>query len=884
MSVKLASAETASNKSAVAAAVGTQNKITIAPFGVSRLKVTPLNWSNVSVGAVDTGRSNPLNLVSITSVYITDSSYNVLDDIAISNTGGYLKIIGSGFSPNCTVYAQGVPATSTTFVSSTEIRVQMPTLSIGNLQLYVVNSDYSAAVYSGGLLVSGFPVWTTGTYAAYNLTFSVQLLATGDSSLTYSLQAGSSLPSGISLSSTGVLSGTTTAGVYSFVVLINDSENQTTQQTISLTVNPVDLNFRYNALLLSGTGTNNSNNNIFLDSSNNNFTITRVGDVSQGTFSPFGLTGYSAYFTATSYITYDTTPITFTSTNSWTVEGYVNVTTLPNSTKFFTLLSSADQGSSLYWCLGVNDAGKAVIYWYDGNPKSAIGSTTLSLGVWYHLAFVSTGGVLKIFVNGTAEILTGTTTLTAPSGAAAYTTGAERASTAIGYISNIRAVSNTAVYSNDFVPSTSPVSVYTSNTSLLALQSNRFIDNNTQATPKTISATLGSIQPYAPYSPTAAYSTNVQGGSAYFDGTGDYLTVPDSANLELGSGDFCIEMMFYTPTVSGTAVLLDKRSASYGPILIWRSSAILQLYMSTNGTSWAINAQTILNAINPNQWYHISVYRISGILYTSVNGVITTVGALAGTLADNATNYYIGMGTNVANPWTGYITGLKINIGSSPYTSSSAPFPTAPLSRDVNTRLLMNFSNAGVIDGSGKNSIQTVGDVKISTTQSKFDNSSIVFDGTGDYLTIPDSPIMKLGSQNFTIEGWIYIANGSSWMVAGKNNEWALYGDTNRWAYKVGAWSGGTQVILTAWTPTLNTWYHVACVRNSTNTTIYINGTSIVSNASVNITDSTGLVYVGGNGPSSVALNGYIDDLRISNGIARYTANFTAPIAPLQLQ
>ena len=79
---------------------------------------------------------------------------------------------------------------------------------------------------------------------------------------------------------------------------------------------------------------------------------------------------------------------------------------------------------------------------------------------------------------------------------------------------------------------------------------------------------------------------------------------------------------------------------------------------------------------------------------------------------------------------------------------------------------------------------------------------------------------------------------------------------------------------------TTATWYHVAVVRNSGTTKLYINGTQLFS--VTDTTNYTGTVLgVGGIYSTAYLMNGYLQDLRITRGIARYTTNFTPPTAAL---
>ena len=170
----------------------------------------------------------------ISSIVVTDSSYTNLDDIAVSSTGGYIKLIGTGFTAGCIFTVGTINATTTTYVSATEVRAQLPATAAGSYTVYLSNTDGGAIFKLNGVIFSAPPVWTTGSYTSL-VTVSTQLLATGDSTLTYTLTSGS-LPSGITLSSSGLLSGTTTVAAYSFTVTVTDTQLQDVSQVISLSV------------------------------------------------------------------------------------------------------------------------------------------------------------------------------------------------------------------------------------------------------------------------------------------------------------------------------------------------------------------------------------------------------------------------------------------------------------------------------------------------------------------------------------------------------------------------------------------------------------------------------------------------------------------------
>jgi hypothetical protein len=223
-----------------------------------------------------------------------------------------------------------------------------------------------------------------------------------------------------------------------------------------------------------------------------------------------------------------------------------------------------------------------------------------------------------------------------------------------GYISNLRVLKGTG-FTSVTVP-TAPLTAI-ANTQLLMFQNNRFIENSSNAYTLTFAGSP-QIRSFAPF-----VDTDTTTGSAYFDGTGDFLTIADNAAMELGAGDFCVECWIYPTSVTNTAIIIDKRSGTYGPLLIWRSTSTLQLYMSSNNSSWDLANGVTIGALIVNTWYHVAVTR-SG---TSVRGFVN--GSQIGSTSTNSNTYnsgtlfYIGVTDTSNNAFNGYLDDVRITKG-----------------------------------------------------------------------------------------------------------------------------------------------------------------------------------------------------------------------------
>jgi hypothetical protein len=156
------------------------------------------------------------------------------------------------------------------------------------------------------------------------------------------------------------------------------------------------------------------------------------------------------------------------------------------------------------------------------------------------------------------------------------------------------------------------------------------------------------------------------------------------------------------------------------------------------------------------------------------------------------------------------------------------------------------------------------------------------FDGTGDWLRAPSGPITSLEG-DFTAEGWVYLSStAAAWPVftVGDSNGSTgieLYRATSNGKWRV--YSNNTAQIDSTTSTGTGSWVHLAVTRYSGVVRLFVNGVNEGSTWSTTGTFS-GAVYVGAEfygGSVTVAANGYIQDLRITKGIARYTSNFTPP-------
>ena len=647
-----------------------------------------------------------------------------------------------------------------------------------------------------------------------------------------------------------------------------------------------DAFFRYVTLLLNTTSTNGAQNNTFLDSSTNNFSITRNGNTTQGTFSPFSQTGWSNFFDGTGdFLSVADNVALQMGSGDFTIEFWWNPASIAN---FQTVL---DKGyTAAGGLLLQTGSGNGTIVVYAAGTTVITASSGSSAGAWDHYALVRSGTTMTLYRNG-ASVGSATNSTNFNSTASLFVGGSTGGGGYYvnGYLSNFRIVKGTAVYTSNFTPPTSPLTAIT-NTSLLTCQSNRFIDNSSNAFAITRNGDV-SVQAFSPFAPAAAWSASTNGGSGYFDGTGDYLTAPDNAAFDFGSGDFTVEMWYYPQATPAETTLVSKWNAgTYAGTNQWllflqgaQASGIISID-GTNAAFIATGPNVVLS-----QWNHIAFVRNGNNFTVYTNGVGGTAQTNSGSLYALETEV-LGIGYRRNNGFPviamqGYASQVRIVKGTAVYTANFTP-PTAPLTAITNTSLLLNFTNAGIFDSASGNDLETVGNAQVSTVQSKWGTTSMGFDGTGDWLFQIDRPALRLGTAAFTIEMWVYRSASGTYGLISKGTS------TTGWSVSLNA---SNQVVFSFAASSFNstgtvaatTWTHVAVVREGTGTNqtkIYINGTNDGTGTVATDFSGTDVMYVGADRVAGSAFNGYIDDLRVTNGYARYTANFTAPTAAFPLQ
>ena len=636
-----------------------------------------------------------------------------------------------------------------------------------------------------------------------------------------------------------------------------------------------------------------------VDNSVNNNTITQSGTVQFSTTNPFeGATTYSYWFlNSTGYLSINSTAggsLDLSATSIFTIECWVYVSAFSGGQN--TIITNRPSSGNTGYDLRLNPAGTVQFYYTGGSTLTT--TATLGLNTWYHLSVIRNGATLFIYINGiiaasSAAWSNGTTTAQAVWIGNSASAGANYHQ---GYISNLRIVNGRAVYTGNFTPpSSGTLLTAVTGTTILALTSSTF-RNTASATTFTVNGTPA-ISPLTPNQTTADWTTSTI-GSTYFDGAVDYLDI-SSIPISL-TGQFTFETWIYTTKVNGS-----------------NAQIIYSQYNTSNANRWTINISTANKLVvsHPdltvtgattfpvNQWVHIAITRdVSNTLRIFLNGEVDNTRA-SYTYSIFQDTPRIGYYKNTPPDYfTGYMSNLRVVNGTALYTTTFS-VPTSALTTVTNTSLLIlqypgTANNNNIVD-SGPLSLPVVKANNVA--QGSFSpfsarGWSALFNGSSDYYTIPGNNVMNFGSNNWSVEAWVYLhamPTSDAWPGSYSSTMVIVGVGTASTGDGVACIIGQTKLIVQsndAQVPISNNhnmvpyrWYHLAYVRFGNNMFFYVNGTSL-GGASTAITGSLGTggtTWIGCETGQGAFFNGYISNLRVVNGTAIYTGNFTSPTQPL---
>ena len=541
-----------------------------------------------------------------------------------------------------------------------------------------------------------------------------------------------------------------------------------------------------------------------------------------------------------------------------------------------------------------------------------VSSTVLFVAnTWNHVALSRSSSTWRLFINGNLGA-SATLAGTVPTNSAAFTIGATAADGGsplpASYISNVRVVKGTAVYTGAFAPPTGFVQTsgsasaasYSSttnvditfaaaNTSLLSnfadanfvststgIQNNTFVDSSNYVwnLARAGTPTQGS---FTPIWPAGYWSVNFPGVT--------YASFGDSASLRFGAANFTIEAWIFVKS-SGALLPIASKGSSTGPTG-WEFQVSVANKLVFIDTTTSITGATSLSL---NTWTYVAVVRAgTGANQTTlyINGVADGTGT-AVTTFNQIDDVRIAVDRAGSNFFIGTISNFRLSN-----TNLTISNQTAPLTV-ISSTILYTLAYNRLVDGSslasavtgyaGPPQIQPFSPFSAAVYNSVTYGASGYFNGSTDKLTTPTDAAFNLaGGSSWTIEGYFWFSTTINYCTLAMCNlsNTDGFGLSLNNLLNICYYINGVVQITSSASVIVNNWYHIAAVSNGTTTTLYINGVSAGTTTTLP-TAKNYPVTIGGKNNSIEWFNGYASNVRVVKGVAVYTGNFTPPsLAPL---
>jgi len=501
---------------------------------------------------------------------------------------------------------------------------------------------------------------------------------------------------------------------------------------------------------------------------------------------------------------------------------------------------------------------------------------TFAQNRWYHIAIVRNGTTMTYYKDGVdqiANITVNTAVSTNSIANIAYSLGIGGRNDGSGLTINanldeVRFSKGTARYTSGFTPSTTPFTSDANTQLLLHFSENTDDSGNTGHTITNNSVTFGG----------AKWNT----AALTFDGTGDYVTIPDSADWDIFGSLTDNQTIDYQ-------IRVNDNTATDGPIGQYED-VNNRWYVQNEDTSISITGKSSGQVnfsctsylkrgtgISQDAWNHIAVIKVGNKWGVYLNGVQEAFNSQmwADTFSGPLDIGSINAGDQVPD---GNMDEVRIQADNY-FLAAPNSFPAAPL-------LLYGegVDEATTMSNDGYSGAVTMsGGAKLDDGQKKFNSTtSIFFDGTSDYLTVVDTSgtdydVVGSATDSWTIDLW-YSRQGAgshAWEDLINHSEsgsdgWWLFHTPASGGLNFSAHTGGAPIITTGHGGVISdsSWHHVALVKSGSKYGTYLDGvqTTFVDDSSVDTYTAASLLISKDSAGASGFVNGYMEQVQITKG------------------
>ena len=362
--------------------------------------------------------------------------------------------------------------------------------------------------------------------------------------------------------------------------------------------------------------------------------------------------------------------------------------------------------------------------------------------------------------------------------------------------------------------------------------------------------------------------------ASFVDSSTSYLGAYGSTGAVFDA-DFTVEFFVYLTSHATDEGFFTARSSTtdfYGACGLGMNGASFRLFVDGTGMSGG-------SALSLNTWHHIAITRAGSSIAAYVDGVRIIADTRAPTSSyATVTGGVVGPFAYTGHGFNGYATDLRIYKGVAKYTGATCPPPARPMP-----------PYTSVIDSSRKKRVVAAQGAALTPYAAayKYGGGCFRFDGTvSSYVSVPASTDFAFGTADFTIELWM---NPTVDMAVQSNSVYIMDAGGNFVVAKGGAYYRGLYfysvsiVLADEYDLAAGTWYHVAISRVNGTVYTFLNGVLKATVEYATAITAPNALRIGGDnaGTAGNYFNGLIDDIRVTNGVGRYTANFTPPTLAL---